>query len=35
MLKSKIWGPYYWFVLMTIAVSYPITPNDITKKKIL
>ena len=33
MLKSKIWGPYYWFVLMTIAVSYPITPNNITKKK--
>ena len=33
MLKAKIWGPYYWFVLMTIAVSYPPKPNNITKKK--
>lgn len=33
MLKTKIWGPYYWFVLMTIAISYPVKPNDITKKK--
>ena len=32
-LKSKIWGPYYWFVLTTIAISYPIKPNNITKKK--
>jgi hypothetical protein len=32
-LDSKIWGPHYWFVLMTIAISYPIHPNDVTKKK--
>ena len=33
MLKSRVWGPYYWFVLMTMAVSYPMKPNEITKKK--
>uniref|UniRef100_A0A6C0LJY0 thiol oxidase n=1 Tax=viral metagenome TaxID=1070528 RepID=A0A6C0LJY0_9ZZZZ len=33
MLKARVWGPSYWFVLMTIAVSYPIKPNTITKKK--
>lgn len=32
-LDSKIWGPQYWFVLLTIAISYPIHPNDVTKKK--
>ena len=32
-LDSKIWGPHYWFVLLTIAISYPIHPNDVTKKK--
>lgn len=33
MLNAKVWGPHYWFVLMTIAVSYPVKPNEITKKK--
>jgi hypothetical protein len=28
-----VWGPHYWFFLHTIAESYPITPNSITKKK--
>lgn len=32
-LNSKIWGPHYWFVLYTIAITYPNTPNDVTKKK--
>jgi hypothetical protein len=32
-LDSKIWGPHYWFVLLTIAICYPIHPNDVTKKK--
>jgi hypothetical protein len=32
-LQSKIWGPHYWFVLNTIAISYPLTPNKVTKKK--
>ena len=32
-LDPKIWGPHYWFVLHTIALTYPMTPNDVTKKK--
>ena len=29
----QIWGPHYWFVLHTIALRYPTTPNNVTKKK--
>jgi hypothetical protein len=32
-LDPKVWGPHYWFVLHTIAISYPIKPNDVIKKK--
>lgn len=32
-LDAKVWGPHYWFVLLTIALSYPKHPNDVTKKK--
>lgn len=32
-LDPKIWGPHYWFVLHTIALSYPKNPNEVTKKK--
>jgi len=32
-LDPKVWGPHYWFVLHTIALSYPLQPNDVTKKK--
>jgi|TARA_B110000114_G_scaffold175507_1_gene205134 hypothetical protein len=32
-LDPKIWGAHYWFVLHTIAISYPRSPNDVTKKK--
>ena len=32
-LEPKIWGPYYWFVLHTIALTYPQNTNDVTKKK--
>lgn len=32
-LSSTVWGPHYWFVLQTIAMSYPKYPNDICKKK--
>lgn len=32
-LDPKIWGPHYWFVLHTIALTYPETPNDVIKKK--
>lgn len=32
-LDSKVWGPHYWFVLYSIALTYPITANNTTKKK--
>ena len=32
-LNPEIWGPHYWFFLHTIAISYPIYPNSVTKKK--
>jgi len=32
-LNPEIWGPHYWFVLHTIALTYPLKPNDISKKK--
>jgi len=28
-----VWGPHYWFFLHTIAHSYPLTPNAVTKRK--
>ena len=32
-LDPKIWGPQYWFVLHTIALNYPLHPNNAIKKK--
>lgn len=32
-LDPEIWGPYYWFVLHTIAITYPIKANDVAMKK--
>jgi len=32
-LDPKIWGPHYWFFLHTVALCYPKTPNEVTKKK--
>lgn len=32
-LDPKIWGPQYWFVIHTIALTYPLTPSEVTKKK--
>ena len=29
----EIWGPHYWFFLHTVSESYPLTPNETTKKK--
>ena len=34
-LDPDVWGPKYWFVLHSIALTYPHTVNDVTKKKIL
>ena len=28
-----IWGPHYWFFLNTIAHTYPLYPNEVTKRK--
>jgi len=33
MFNPLIWGPHYWFFLNTIALNYPLYPNDVTKKK--
>lgn len=32
-LDPEVWGPQYWFVLFSIAYTYPQNPNKITKKK--
>jgi hypothetical protein len=32
-LDPDIWGPHFWFVLHTMAMTYPHHPNDVTKKK--
>ena len=32
-LDPAVWGPHYWFVLYSIAVSYPINVNTVTKRK--
>lgn len=31
-MKSEVWGPKYWFVLHSIAETYPETPNESTRK---
>ena len=30
---STVWGPHYWFFLHTVAEAYPLTPNEVTKRK--
>lgn len=32
-LNPEIWGPHYWFFLETISLTYPLHPNDVSKKK--
>ena len=32
-LDAKIWEPQLWFILLTIAHMYPLTPNEVTRKK--
>ncbi len=32
-LNENIWLPHLKFTLQTIAITYPSTPNDVTKKK--
>ena len=31
--SPEIWGPHYWFFLHTVAESYPMHPNPVTKRK--
>jgi hypothetical protein len=33
LLDPTVWGPHFWFVLHTLAITYPHQPNAITKKK--
>jgi hypothetical protein len=32
-LDPTVWGPHFWFFLHTLALSYPLHPNAVTKKK--
>lgn len=32
-LSPLVWGPHLWHVLFTFALSYPIQPNAMTKRK--
>ena len=32
-LDASIWGSSYWFFIHTVAMTYPIRPNAVTKKK--
>ena len=32
-LNPDVWGPHYWFVIQTISMTYPLKPNEVTKKK--
>lgn len=32
-LDPAVWGPHFWFVLHTMALTYPKRPNDVVKKK--
>jgi hypothetical protein len=34
-LDPEIWGPYFWFVLMTMAVKYPEYYSHYVPKKIV
>lgn len=31
--KPDVWGPHYWFFLHTVAESYPLYPNETTRRK--
>lgn len=32
-LDAKIWGPHYWFFMMTVALTYPDYPTETIKRK--
>lgn len=31
--RAEVWGPHYWFFLHTVARTYPLIPNEVTKRK--
>ena len=31
-LDPAVWGPHFWFVLHTFAISYPLQPDAATKR---
>ena len=31
--NPEVWGPHFWFTIFTMALSYPLTPSNVTKKK--
>jgi len=31
--NPEVWGPHYWFFLHTVAHTYPLMPNSVTKRK--
>jgi hypothetical protein len=33
LFDATVWGKHYWFFLHTVAHSYPIHPNAVTKRK--
>lgn len=33
LFDPAIWGPHYWFFMMTVALSYPEVPNSVSKRK--
>ena len=33
MFDPTVWGPHFWFILMTMAVAYPLKANEVTQKK--
>jgi len=35
LFDPKVWGPHFWFLLMTLAVSYPLKANETTQKNIM
>ena len=32
-MRQDVWGPHYWFVLHSIARTYPEHPNEVVKRK--
>ena len=32
-LNPEVWGPHYWFVLHSVAFTFPLNPNEAIKKK--